>query len=472
LIGGFAKSATSLIRQLVDAGTLSNLPGGLKSRGLRIKGGDTPIAPGEFRDVDVGSGSIRDNILPLPYKAPSTVLYQLLGNIVEEGRRFAATADMKVSDMSAQAPVGTTLAILERQLKVLSAVQARTHYSLKQELKLLKGLIRDYTPDEYTYDPEYGTKRAKQSDYDAVDVIPVSDPNAATLSQRVVQYQAVIQMAQMAPQIYDLPQLHRSMLDVLGIKNAEKLVPLPDDEKPTDPVTENQQLLRGKPLKAFFYQDHAAHIAVHNMMIQDPMIAAQLGQNPMAQQMLASLQAHIAEHVGFQMRQQIEARMGTPLPPEDEKLPPQIELALSGMMAKAAQQMVAMDQAKMAQMQAMQQAQDPVVQMQQQELALRQQELQLKAQEIQIKAQKAAADTMVDQAKVQLETKKALANMQLEAIKTGTQVQQSRQKAASEAEKLRAQAQSDDKKLAAQARQQLMNSLSRAQTPPKGDSNK
>ena len=304
LIGGFAKSATSLMRQLVDAGTLSNLPGGLKSRGLRIKGDDTPIAPGEWRDVDVASGNIRDSILPLPYKEPSQVLYQLLGNIVEEGRRFAATADMQVSDMSAQAPVGTTLAILERQLKVLTAVQARTHYSLKQELKLLKNLIRDYTEEDYLYDPEYGSKKAKQSDYDLVDVIPVSDPNAATLSQRVVQYQAVIQMAQMAPQIYNLPELHRAMLDVLGVKNAEKIVPLPDDQKPVDPVTENQNILMMKPVKAFFYQDHDAHIAVHNMMIQDPSIAQQLGQNPQAQQLAASLQAHIAEHVGYKMRRQ------------------------------------------------------------------------------------------------------------------------------------------------------------------------
>ena len=259
LIGGFAKSATSIMRQLVDAGTLSNLPGGLKARGLRIKGDDTPIAPGEFRDVDVASGSIRDSILPLPYKEPSSVLYTLLQNIVEEGRRFAATADMKISDMSGQAPVGTTLALLERQLKVMTAVQARVHFALKQELKLLKDIIRDYTDPDYTYEPEYGTRKAKKDDYDLVDVIPVSDPNAATMSQRVIQYQAVIQMAQMAPQIYDLPQLHRNMLDVLGIKNAEKLVPIEEDMKPADPITENQAILKGKPVKAFFHQDHKAH---------------------------------------------------------------------------------------------------------------------------------------------------------------------------------------------------------------------
>lgn len=423
LIGGFAKSATSLMRQLVDAGTLSNLPGGLKSRGLRIKGDDTPIAPGEFRDVDVGSGSIRDNILPLPYKEPSTVLYQLLGNIVEEGRRFAATADMKIADMSAQAPVGTTLALLERQLKVLTAVQARTHNSLKQELKLLKIIIRDYTDPDYTYDPEYGNKRAKQGDYDLVDVIPVSDPNAATLSQRVVQYQAVIQMAQMAPQIYDLPQLHRSMLDVLGIKNAEKLVPLPDDLKPTDPISENQAILNNKPVKAFFYQDHKAHITAHQAMMQNPQVAALIGQNPMAQQLMAALQAHIAEHVGYEMRRQVEAQMGMPLPPEDEKLPPQMELALSAMIAQAAQQVTAQAQAQAAQMQAQQQAQDPVIQMQMQELQLRQQELQIKAQEMQIKAQKMVLDATAASDKQELEEEKVRGQLQLDAMKVGSQIQ-------------------------------------------------
>ena len=416
LIGGFAKSATSLMRQLVDAGTLSNLPGGLKSRGLRIKGDDTPIAPGEFRDVDVASGNIRDSILPLPYKEPSQVLYQLLGNIVEEGRRFAATADMKISDMSAQAPVGTTLAILERQLKVLTAVQARTHFSLKQELKLLKGLIRDYTDPDYTYDPEYGNKRAKQGDYDLVDVIPVSDPNAATMSQRVVQYQAVIQMAQMAPNIYDLPQLHRAMLDVLGIKNAEKIVPLPEDEKPTDPVSENQEILKNKPVKAFLHQDHQAHIAVHNMMMQNPMIAAQIGQNPMAQQIVAALQAHIAEHVGYQMRKTIEAQMGIPLPPEDEDLPPQVEIALSAMMAQAAQQATAQAQQQAAMMQAQQQMQDPVIQMQQQELMLRQKELELKAQKMMLDA-----SAMAD--KQELEQERVKGDLELRAMKTQSDIE-------------------------------------------------
>jgi hypothetical protein len=434
LIGGFAKSATSIMRQLVDAGTLSNLPGGLKSRGLRIKGDDTPIAPGEFRDVDIPSGALRDNILPLPYKEPSTVLYQLLGNIVDEGRRFAATADMKVSDMSAQTPVGTTLALLERQLKVLTAVQARTHYSLKQELKLLKNIIRDYTDPDYTYDPEYGSKKAKKADYDLVDVIPVSDPNAATMSQRVVQYQAVIQMAQMAPDIYDLPQLHRAMLDVLGIKNAEKLVPIEEDQLPKDPVTENQNVLKNKPMKAFLHQDHQSHIQVHMMLLQNPVVAQFIGQNPRAQQIQAALTAHVAEHVGYLMRQKIEQQLGMSLPPEDEKLPPQIEIALSSMMAQAAQQVLQQDMAKAAQQQAQQQAQDPVLQMQQMELQLRQQELQIKQaeaqakaqmaqQDAQMKAQKMALDAAAQADRQELEEEKVKGDLQLRAMKTQADIE-------------------------------------------------
>jgi hypothetical protein len=411
LIGGFAKSATSLMRQLVDAGTLSNLPGGLKSRGLRIKGDDTPIAPGEWRDVDVGSGAIKDAILPLPYKEPSTVLYNLLGTIVEEGRRFAATADMKVSDMSAQAPVGTTLALLERQLKVMSAVQARMHYTLKQELNLLTDIIKDYTDADYDYDPDSDAPRkAKKSDYAHLDIIPVSDPNAATMSQRVVQYQAVIQMAQMAPDIYDLPKLHRGMLEVLGIKNADKLVPLPEDQKPRDPVAENMCVLKGEPLKAFFYQDHDAHIAVHMSMLQDPMIAQVIGQNPRAPQIQAALTAHISEHVGYAYRQKIEQQLGMPLPPEDEKLPPEIETALSGMMAQAAQQVLMQNQAQAAQMQAQQQAQDPVIQLQQQEL-------QLKAKEVAIK-----------EGKLQLDAVKVHGDQQIATMKMGAQIKDSQAK--------------------------------------------
>jgi hypothetical protein len=399
LIGGFAKSATSIMRQLVDAGTLSNLPGGLKSRGLRIKGDDTPIAPGEWRDVDVGSGNMRDSILPLPYKEPSIVLSGLLDKIVEEGRRFAASADMKVSDMSAQAPVGTTLAILERQLKVMTAVQARLHYAFKQELRLLAAIIRDYTDPDYDFEPEEGKRTAKQSDYAACDIIPVSDPNAATMSQRVVQYQAVIQMAQMAPDIYDLPQLHRNMLEVLGIKNADKLIPLEEDMKPKDPVSENQDVLNCAPLKAFMHQDHEAHIKVHMAMVQDPLVQQLVGQNPKAPQMQAALMAHISEHVGYAYRQKIEQQLGMPLPPEDEKMPPQVELALSAMMAQAANQVLQQSQAQAAQQQAQQQQQDPVVQMQQQEL-------QIKAREVAIKEKKLQVDAAAQADKLKLEEKK------------------------------------------------------------------
>ena len=421
LIGGYAKSATSLMRQLVDAGTLSNLPGGLKSRGMRIKGDDTPIAPGEWRDVDIGSGALRDNILPLPYKEPSQVLMSLMGQIVEEGRRFASTADMQVSDMSAQAPVGTTLALLERQLKVMTAVQARVHFALKQELKLLKNIIRDYTDPDYSYQPEYGNRQAKQADYDLVDLIPVSDPNAATLSQRVIQYQAVIQMAQMAPDIYDLPQLHRGMLEVLGIKNAEKLVPIEDDMKPVDPVSENQKALTGKPLKAFMYQNHEAHLPVHMMLLQDPQMQQFIGQNPQAPRIIGAITAHIAEHVGYKMRQQIEQQLGMALPPEDEKLPPEIETALSGMMAQAANQVLQQNQAQAAQQQAQQQAQDPVLQMQQQEL-------QLRTKEVEIKGQKVALDAAAKSDAQKLREQEIAGRLQLDAMRVGAQIKESQAK--------------------------------------------
>ena len=413
LIGGYAKSATSIMRQLVDAGTLSNLPGGLKTRGLRIKGDDTPIAPGEFRDVDIGSGALRDNILPLPYKEPSAVLAALMDKIVEEGRRFAATADMKVSDMSAQAPVGTTLALLERQLKVMTAVSARLHFSFKQELKLLAGLIRDYTDEDYDYDPVDAPRKAKKADYSHVEIIPVSDPNAATMSQRVVQYQAVIQMAQMAPDIYDLPKLHRGMLEVLGIKNAAELVPLEDDQKPKDPVSENMAALKGEPLKAFQYQDHESHIKVHSSAMQDPIIMQLVGQNPKAPQIQAAMMAHIAEHVGFGYRQKIEQQLGMPLPPQDEKLPPEIELQLSAMMAQAAQQVLQQSQSMAAQQQAQQQQQDPLIQMQQQELQIRTQEVQIKAQEMQMKMQAAQQQAQAAAQDSQLKAQTAAQQLQL-----------------------------------------------------------
>ena len=476
LIGGFAKSATSIMRQLVDAGTLSNLPGGLKTRGLRIKGDDTPIAPGEWRDVDIGSGVMRDNILPLPYKEPSQVLYTLLGNIVEEGRRFAATADLKISDMSGQSPVGTTLALLERQLKVMTAVQARVHAAFKQELKLLARIIADYTDPDYSYEPEVGERKAKKEDYDDVDVIPVSDPNAATMSQRVVQYQAVIQMAQMAPDIYDLPQLHRNMLEVLGIKNAEKLVPLPDDQKPMDPVTENMMIIKGEPVKAFSYQDQKSHIGVHMAMMQDPSITQLIGQNPKAPLIQAAMMAHIAEHVGFQYRQQIEQQLGMPLPPQDEKLPPEVETALSGMMAQAAQQVLQQNQAQAAQQQAQQNQQDPLIQMQQMELQIKQQELQLKAQDSQMKnqiamqqlqsknqqmAQQAAmqekkllVDATTQSDKLKLEQQKAQLQSQLAGLKVGAQIQDSKAKLAAQQQEAGVKMGIDIAKSKAQAMQQ------------------
>ena len=415
LIGGYAKSATMLIRQLVDAGTLSNLPGGLKSRGLRIKGDDTPIQPGEFRDVDVPSGSIRDNILPLPYKEPSQVLFSLFQNIVEEGRSFASSGDMNVSDMSAQAPVGTTLAILERTLKVMGAVQSRMHYSMRQEFKLLKVIIADYTPEEYSYQPEEGSRAAKKSDYDSVDVIPVSDPNAATMAQKIVQYQAVLQLAQGAPQIYNLPLLHRQMIEVLGIKNAQKLVPTEDDEIPTDPVQENQNLLMGKPVKAFMEQDHKAHIQVHQMAMQDPKIQQLVGQNPQAQVIQAAMMAHLNEHIGFEYRRRMQEIMGIPLPTEEQnkKVPPELANHIAQVAAEAAQQLFKQNTDEAKQIAAQQQMQDPVVQMQMQELQLRQQDLQLKAQKQQIEAAAKADQIRVEEARI--EAQKEIAAMQVAA---------------------------------------------------------
>jgi hypothetical protein len=423
LIGAYAKSGTSLIRQLVDAGTLANLPGGFKTRGLRIKGDDTPISPGEFRDVDVPSGTMRDNILPLPYKEPSMVLAGLMDKIIEEGRRFANTADLNLSDMSANAPVGTTLAILERTLKVMSAVQARIHYSLKQELKLLKVIIADYTPDEYTYEPVEGSRLAKKSDYDNVDVIPVSDPNASTMAQKIVQYQAVLQLAQGAPQLYNLPLLHRQMLDVLGIKNANKLIPMEEDQKPTDPVSENQNVLMMKPVKAFQYQDHQAHITVHMSAMQDPKIMALLQNNPMAQALQSAMMAHINEHLGFQYRIEIEKQLGVSLPPkadengEDINMEPAVEAKLAPMLAQAATQLLQMNQQQAAQQQAMQQAQDPLLQLQQQEVQIKQADQARKAAkdmaDVEIEKQRLA----IAEQKVQIDKGKAIAAVQQGAEK-------------------------------------------------------
>ena len=415
LIGGYAKSATMLIRQLVDAGTLSNLPGGLKSRGLRIKGDDTPIQPGEFRDVDVPSGSIRDNILPLPYKEPSQVLFALFQNIVQEGRAFASSGDMNVSDMSTNAPVGTTLALLERTLKVMTAVQARLHYTMKQEFKLLKIIIADYTPEEYDYEPEDAGRKAKKSDYDSTEVIPVSDPNAATMAQKIVQYQAVLQLAQSAPQLYNLPLLHRQMIEVLGIKNANKLVPVEDDQVPTDPVQENQNILIIKPVKAFIEQNHEAHIQAHMAMIQNPKIQQLMKMNPQAQAIAAAAMAHINEHIAFEYRKQVEMAIGTPLPNEEQnkQVAPELADRIAMMTAQASQQLTQQAQQQAQQQQAQQQMQDPIVQMQMQELQIKQGELQLKQQKQQIDAAAKADQIRIEESRI--EAQKEIAAMQVGA---------------------------------------------------------
>ena len=400
IIGGYARAGTSIIRQLVDAGTLSNLPGGLKARGMRVKGDDTPIAPGEFRDVDIPSGAIKDNIMTLPYKEPSQVLLALLNQITDEGRRLGSIADMKVSDMGAQAPVGTTLALLERQLKIMGAVQARVHNSMKEEFKLLKAIIRDNTPSSYDYEPASGDASAKREDYDTCEVIPVSDPNSSTMAQRIMQYQAVIQLSQGAPQIYNLPQLHRQMIEVLGVKNAEKLVPMDDDQTPRDPISENMAFLKGEPTKAFIYQDHDAHIAVHSTFMQDPMIMQQIGQNPMAQQMMGAIQAHNAEHLAFSYRAKIEEQLGVSLPAPNEELPPEVEVQLSQLVAKASAQLLQQNMAMAQQKKNQELAQDPLIQMQQAEL-------QIKKQEADTKAQKVQGDLQVKQAELQIKAQQA-----------------------------------------------------------------
>jgi chaperonin GroES len=415
LIGGFSKSGTMLLRQLVDAGTLSNLPGGFKARGLRIKGDDTPIGPGEFRDVDAPSGSIRDNIMMLPYKEPSQVLSALMDKIINEGRRFASAADMKVSDMSANSPVGSTLAILERTLKVMSAVNARIYYSMKKEFGLLKNIIADYTDPDYQYDPSTGTPGAKQSDYEKVNLIPVADPNAATMAQKVVQYQAVMQMAQQNPDIYDLPELNRQMLDVLGVKNAEKLIPNKDDIKQLGPVTENMNIINGKPVKAFLDQDHEAHIAVHMAFTDDPLIRKLVGQSTKAGMIQAAMEAHIAEHVAFQYRLEIERKLGVPLPPMDEPLPVDIENEVARLTAEAAPKVLGDSSLKASEEERQQQAQDPVLQMQQAEL-------QIKQEEAKTKAQKVMADIELDKAKLELDKQKATIEVQKDVMLAQTKI--------------------------------------------------
>jgi len=407
LIGGLAKSATSILRQLVDAGTLSNLPAGLKARGMRIKGDDTPLMPGEFRDVDVPGGAIRDSITFIPYKEPSSVLYSLLGNIVEEGRRIGSVADIQVGDTNAQAPVGTTLALMERSMKVMSGVQARLHAAMKKELRLLARIVHDYMPEEYAYEVDGDFSRT--DDFDKrIDVIPVSDPNAATMSQRIMQYQAALQLAQQAPQLYDMGKLHRQMLEVLGIQDADDLIKLPDDIKPADPVTENMMILKQEPVKAFKYQDHEAHLAVHMAAAQDPKLAQMIGQSPFAQVIQQAMAAHITEHVAFQYRREMEKMLGVELPSEDQNLPEDVEVEISRLAKDAAEKLLKKDQAEAAQEQAQQQQQDPIVQMQQQELQLKTQELQHKMQ--------------LDTAKLQLEAEKIKATNQREGAKLGVKL--------------------------------------------------
>jgi len=450
IIGGYARAGTSLIRQLVDAGTLSNLPGGLKARGLRVKGDDTPIAPGEFRDVDIPSGAIKDNIMTLPYKEPSQVLLALLNQITEEGRRLGSIADMKVSDMSAQSPVGTTLALLERQLKIMGAVQARVHNSMKEEFKLLKNIIRDNMPDDYDYEPTNADRTAKREDYDIVEVIPVSDPNSSTMAQRIMQYQAVMQLAQGAPQIYNLPLLHRQMIEVLGVKNAEKLVPMDDDQKPRDPISENMAFLNGEPTKAFIYQDHDAHIAAHSTFIQDPMIAQQMGQNPMAQQMMAAVQAHIAEHLAFLYRRKIEEQLGVALPPPNEDLPPEVEVQLSALVAQASAQLLQQNMSMAQQQKNEQMQQDPLIQMQQAEL-------QIKAQEAQARAQKMQADAQLAQQKLQLEAQRMQMDMQKEKERVSSQERQNAQRVTAQ-----------DRQAAQKIRADLVKTMAKPNPTPKG----
>jgi hypothetical protein len=465
LIGAFAKSGTSILRQLVDAGSLSNLPGGFKTRGLRTKGDDTPISPGEFRDVDVPSGTMRDNIMPLPYKEPSMVLAGLLDKIIEEGRRFASAADLNVSDMSGQAPVGTTLAILERTMKVMSAVQARIHYSLKEELKLLRDIIRDYTPDEYDYEPNEGPARAKKTDYDDCDVIPVSDPNASTMAQKIVQYQAVLQLAQGAPQLYNLPLLHRQMLDVLGIKNAQKLVKLPEDQVPEDPVSENANILMMKPVKAFLYQDHPAHIQVHMAAMKDPKIMQLVGQNPQAQVMQAAMLAHINEHIAYEYRKQMEMEMGIELPfhpdetdQEERQMPEMLEVAISQRAAIAAQQLLQRNTQEQQAQAAQQAAQDPIIQMQQQEL-------QIKQAEVAIKEKKLMADSAAKADQLQIERDRIASQEKIAGMNAVIKTNQDDKNRAAKEQEIGAKLGID----LAKSRAQLMSQQNRQQTPKKGE---
>ena len=434
MIGGLAKSATSLLRQLVDAGTLSNLPGGLKTRGLRIKGDDTPIMPGEFRDVDVPGGAIRDNITFLPYKEPSSVLYQLLGNIVEEGRRFASMADLKVADMNQEAPVGTTLAIMERAMKVQSAIQARIHASLKQEYKILAEIVRDYTDPAYPYETDEGEDIKVEDFDDRIDVVPVSDPNASSMAQRIMQYQAALQLAAQAPNLYDMPLLHRQMMELIGIPNADKVVPDTDEVPPKDPVSENQDMLTMSPVKAYEYQDHEAHMRVHMVLKNDPQVAQEVQNSPAGGAVSGALDAHVREHLAFVFRRQIEEELGVPLPPVDQQLPEDVEKRLSSLVADAADQMMGKkQQQQQAEIQAQQQ-QDPVIQMRQQEIGIRESEVQRKQQADQAKQQ-------LEQQKLAMDAEQHAAEQQMDAAELHLEVQELASRERLETEKLKLQEQ-------------------------------
>ena len=407
MIGGLAKSATSIMRQLIDAGTLSNLPAGLKARGMRIKGDGTPLQPGEWRDVDVGGGTLRESLFPLPYKEPSTVLYQLLGNVVEEGRRIGSVADIQVGNMNAEAPVGTTLALLERSMKVMTGVQARLHAALKKELRLLATIIHDYMPPEYDY-PVEGDFNRKDDFNKSVSIIPVSDPNAATMAQRVVQYQAALQLAQQAPHLYDLGKLHRQMLEVLGIQDADEIIKLPEDIKPKDPVTENMGMLKQEQVKVFAYQDHEAHIAVHMAAAQDPKIQQMVGQSPFASAIQAAFAAHVTEHVAMQYRVDIQKQLGIEMPDLEMDLPEDVEREVSRMTAAAAAKLLQKNQNEVAQQEAQKQEQDPLTQIQRAEL-------ELKGREVALKEAQAKHDALMDIEKLKLDEKIKVANVAVQS---------------------------------------------------------
>ena len=422
MIGGLAKSATSVLRQLVDAGTLSNLPGGLKSRGLRIRGEDSPISPGEFRDVDVPGGAIRDNITFLPYKEPSAVLYQLLGNIVEEGRRFASLTDLKISDMSNQAPVGTTLALLERSMKVMAAIQARLHNSMKGEFRILESIVKENTPTEYPYDLD-GDETMKQEDFDdRIDILPVSDPNSSTMAQRIMQYQAALQLAETNPQIYDLPVLHRQMLEVLGIKEADKVVPAEDDIPVRDPVSENMDIITGSPVKSYIWQDHEAHIATHMAAAEDPSILQLMEKDPNAQAKQSALMAHVSEHAAFQYRVQIQEQMGVDMPPPDEELTDDVEVSLSRIVSQAADRLLAERKGEAAQKEKEEQAEDPVLQMRREEIEIKKMEVQAKVSDQQARLaldqQKAQDKSAIDKERIESGERVAEGNAGIDIVKT------------------------------------------------------